>query len=64
MIIGVAVGVGVGINSVLSKSLGERNFEAANKTAGNGILLMAIGGSIFVIFGIFGVNIVKLETYF
>ena len=26
MIIGVAVGVGVGINSVLSKSLGERNF--------------------------------------
>ena len=39
----VAVGVGtcVGINAVLSKALGEKNQEVVNKTAGNGMLLMA-----------------------
>ena len=56
MLIGVAVGVGVGINSVLSKYLGEQNFEGANKTAGNGAILMVLGAVIFVLFGIFGVR--------
>lgn len=32
--IAVGVGTGVGINAMLSKSLGEGNSEAANKTAG------------------------------
>ena len=34
MQIGFAVGIGVGVNSLLSKSLGERNQEAADYTAG------------------------------
>ena len=42
MQIGFAVGIGVGINSLLSKSLGEGNQEAANRTAGNGMILMLI----------------------
>ena len=56
MQIGFAVGIGVGINSLLSKSLGERNQEAANKTAGNGMLLMLMATAAFMLFGIFGVR--------
>ena len=56
MQIGFAVGIGVGVNSLLSKSLGERNQEAANRTAGNGLILMLIVTVLFMIFGIFGVR--------
>ena len=56
MQIGFAVGIGVGVNSLLSKSLGERDQEAANRTAGNGIVLMLIVSVIFMLFGIFGVR--------
>ena len=56
MQIGFAVGIGVGVNSLLSKSLGEHNQKAANKTAGNGITLMLIISVAFVLFGIFGVR--------
>lgn len=37
LMISVAVGTGVGINAMLSRALGEKKFEAANKTAENGI---------------------------
>ena len=56
MQIGLAVGIGVGINSLLSKSLGERNQEAVNKTAGNGLVLMLIAAALLMLFGIFGVR--------
>ncbi len=52
--IGVATGIGVGVNSLLSKSLGEGNQERANRAAGNGITLMTIASVLFVLFGIFG----------
>ena len=52
--IGFAVGIGVGVNSLLSKSLGEGNRERANRTAGNGIFLALIATAIFVLFGLFG----------
>ena len=54
--IGFAVGIGVGVNSLLSKSLGETNHEMANRTAGNGAVLMMIITVVFVLFGIFGVR--------
>lgn len=54
--IGFAVGIGVGINSLLSKSLGEKNQEAANRTAGNGMILMLMATALFMLFGIFGVG--------
>ena len=54
--IGFAAGIGVGVNSLLSKSLGEKNQEAANRTAGNGMVLMFIATALFMVFGIFGVR--------
>ena len=52
--IGCATGVAVGVNSLLSKSLGENNRERANRAAGNGIVLMLICVAIFMLFGAFG----------
>lgn len=54
--IGFAVGIGVGVNSLLSKSLGEKNQEGANLAAGNGMTLMLIATVIFMLFGVFGVR--------
>lgn len=52
--IGCATGVAVGMNSLLSKSLGEGNRERANQAAGNGIFLMLILVAVFMAFGFFG----------
>ena len=56
MQIGFGVGISVGVNSLLSKSLGEKNQEAANRTAGNGMVLMFIVTAAFMLFGMFGVR--------
>ena len=53
LLIGCATGVGVGVNSLLSKSLGEQNSERANRTAGNGYILAIVFSVIFLIFGLF-----------
>ena len=52
LLIGCATGVGVGVNSLLSKSLGENNYERASRTAGNGYLLAVLFSVIFMIFGL------------
>ena len=52
--IGCATGIAVGMNSLLSKSLGENNREKANRAAGNGIFLMGILVAVFMLFGFFG----------
>ena len=52
--ISAAAGIGVGMNSLLSKSLGEGNQERANRAAGNGIFLMSIMIAVFMLFGVFG----------
>ena len=52
--IGCATGIAVGMNSLLSKSLGEGNRERANLAAGNGIFLTAILIGMFMLFGFFG----------
>ncbi|MCH5261136.1 MAG: MATE family efflux transporter [Lachnospiraceae bacterium] len=54
LMIAVAGGTCVGINAVLSKALGEKNQDVVNKTAGNGITLMAAGYVIFLLVGLFG----------
>lgn len=54
--IGFATGIGVGVNSVLSKSLGEGNQESANRAAGNGLVLVSIVTVCFVLFGLFAVK--------
>ena len=53
LMIAVAVGTGVGINALLSRSLGEKEFERANKTAENGLFLAGINYIIFLFIGIF-----------
>ena len=53
LLIGCATGVGVGVNSLLSKSLGEQNYERANRTAGNGFMLSCVFALAFLIFGLF-----------
>ena len=53
LLIGCATGVGVGVNSLLSKSLGENNHERANRTAGNGYLLTLLFCAGFMVFGLF-----------
>ena len=52
--IGFATGAAVGMNSLLSKSLGEGNQERANKAAGNGIFLTLVFIALFMLFGFFG----------
>ena len=54
--IGFAVGIGVGVNSLLSKSLGQGDQEAANRAAGNGMFLMMVTTAAFMLFGVFGVR--------
>ncbi|MDR1542362.1 MAG: MATE family efflux transporter [Clostridiales bacterium] len=53
LIIAFAVGTNVGLNAFLSKSLGEKNFKAANKCALNGLFLAALSAIAFMLLGIF-----------
>lgn len=48
-----AGGLGVGVNALLSKSLGEKNFKEANRAAMNGLLVAMFGAVAFLIFGVF-----------
>jgi len=52
--IGCATGVAVGMNSLLSKSLGQGNQDRANRAAGNGIVLTFVIILLFMAFGAFG----------
>ena len=46
-----AVGTGVGVNALLSRSLGEKNLDTANRTAENGIFLAVITCLVFMSLG-------------
>lgn len=54
--IGCATGVAVGMNSLLSKSLGEGDREKANRAAGNGIVLSLLFAAVFMLFGAVGIK--------
>lgn len=56
IIVALGTGVGVGVNALLSRVLGEKNREAVNKTAGNGLILAFFSYFVLLIFGIFGVK--------
>ena len=60
MMIAVGVGTGVGVNAMLSKSLGEKNQKRANATAENGIFLSACS---FVVFLVIGLTCIKPYFY-
>ena len=52
LMISVASGTGVGINALLSRNLGEKNFKGANRAARNGIFLGIISCIVFAAIGI------------
>jgi len=52
LMISVAIGTCVGVNAILSKSLGEKNFARANATAENGIFLAAASYILFLVIGL------------
>lgn len=53
LVIAVAVGTGVGLNSLLSRRLGEKNYQGANDAAKHGIVLGLLSWVIFLVFGLF-----------
>ena len=53
LIIAVGVGTAVGVNSLLSRKLGERRYDDANTVAENGLLLAVLSWLIFLVFGLF-----------
>lgn len=53
LMIAFAAGTGVGINSFLSKSLGEKKFKQASDSAKNGIFLAFITWIVFAVLGFF-----------
>lgn len=54
LMIAVATGTGVGINALLSRNLGEKNFPMVNRTAGNAIFLGLVSYVVFALIGLFG----------
>lgn len=53
LMIAVGLGIGVGINSLLSRSLGEKRADRANKAALNGLFIILIGYIVFACIGLF-----------
>ena len=51
LMIAVSVGLGVGLNAVVSRALGARDTKGVNRAATNGILLMFICGLLFMLGG-------------
>ena len=54
MLISFAAGTGVGINALLSKSLGEKRFDRADEAANNGLFLAILTYILFLLIGLFG----------
>ena len=51
LMISVGVGTGVGVNALLSRSLGEKKFDVANKSAENGVFLAILSYLAFLVAG-------------
>ena len=55
LMIGVATGTGVGVNALLSRSLGAKDFKKANSVASNGVFLAIASAAVFLLLGVFAV---------
>lgn len=53
LMIAVCGGTAVGMNALLSRSLGEKNFDKANKIANTGVFLFLCSSVVFTLIGIF-----------
>lgn len=52
LMVALAGGTGVGVNALLSRALGEKDYKKVNDSARNGIFLAALGYIVFLIVGI------------
>ena len=57
LIVAFGIGTGIGVNALLSKTLGENNPKKVARVDGNGVSLGIIIYVFFFIFGILGINI-------
>ena len=56
LVLGVGTGIGVGVNSVLSKKLGEKDSDGVNRSTGNGFTLIWIVMVLFIVLGFLAVE--------
>ncbi len=54
IMIGIATGISVGVNALMSRALGEGDREKVSRVARNGMVLSAVGMVLVALFGIFG----------
>ena len=57
LMIAVSAGTCVGVNALLSRSLGEKNQKTADQTAENGLFLAFLSYLAFCLFGLFGAGV-------
>lgn len=56
LMVAISIGTGVGVNALLSKSLGQNDKQKVNQTSGNALFLGLIIYVLFVLFTIFGIK--------
>ena len=56
LMIAIGAGTGVGVNALLSRSLGEKNAQKANAVARNGVFLALMSYLLFLLIGLFVVK--------
>ena len=57
LMIAVGVGTAVGVNALLARSLGEKDFKKVNKIAENAVFLTVLSYLLFLIIGVFFVDL-------
>ena len=57
LMVAVGVGTGVGVNALISRFLGQKDYEMVNKITGNAIFLGICTYVVFLLFGIFGLGV-------
>lgn len=56
LMVAFSTGVGVGMNALLSRSLGEKNFKKVNESATNGVFMQTMVYILFLLVGLFAVK--------
>lgn len=57
LMVAIGIGTGVGTNALLAKSIGQGNYEKASRVAGNALFLGIVIYIVFLLFGLFGVEV-------
>ena len=53
LLVAVSVGTAIGVNSLVSRKLGERDYKQANVVATHGLILCVLSYVLFLIIGLF-----------